>query len=104
MRSSVILLLAALVFACGEDAAESAECRCAREGGEWLDAGTWEGCIYFTSDGDRPCTDSNECEAECLAPPGTPPGTEVVGSCSHTTWDTCMQPVRNGVAAAGKCV
>jgi hypothetical protein len=59
---------------------------CERQGGEWLAHGFDQRfmCNLPASDAGQPCSDSDQCDGLCLAPPDIEPRTsgEVPGQCS----------------------
>jgi hypothetical protein len=77
------------------------ESDCQRVGGQWTQLGRAPGkqCLRQTTDAGKACTDSEQCEGQCLAPEGSVDGTPVGGSCSvDTNPFGCQQRLRDGVA------
>jgi len=68
---------------------------CEQQGGEFIPCFTLSGgyCSLPTSDGGNECTDSSECEAECVAPEGCNAGDLVTGTCAEKTGLTCYGDV-----------
>lgn len=112
-----IVLLAGLLAACsapaertdavvptgGPDRASvTNESDCLRVGGQWTQLGRAPvpQCLRQTSDSGKACTDSEQCEGQCLAPEGSVDGTQVGGQCSvDTNPFGCQQRVRGGMAS-----
>ena len=60
-------------------------------------------CSLPTKDGGKPCSDSDECEQECVAPPNCEIGkTNVKGTCAKRTFLVCdgVQRVEDGTCDA----
>ncbi len=78
------------------------ETECAAVGGQWTQLGRVpvKQCLRQTSDAGKACTDSEQCEGQCLAPEGSVDGTQVGGSCSvDTNPFGCQQRLRDGMAS-----
>ena len=60
-------------------------------------------CNLPTSDSEKPCTDSSQCESYCKAPKGSEIGARVEGRCYGFKIAICMQEVKNGVTDAEWC-
>jgi hypothetical protein len=83
---------------------------CEFQGGEWQAWGktTEESCNLFTTDGGKECSDSNECEAYCIADlpeillKDLP--LEITGNCTErTTWQGCYSLVEEGLVRGVVC-
>jgi len=87
----------------GPDAASvTHEAECAAVGGQWTQLGRApvKQCLRQTTDAGKACTDSEQCEGQCIAPEGSVDGTVVAGSCSvDTNPFGCQQRLRDGVAS-----
>ena len=107
------LFLAATLVACAAPAERPAtqggpdmatvthEADCMRVGGEWTQLGRApvKQCLRQTTDAGKACSDSQQCEGQCIAPEGTTDGAETGGACSvDTNPFGCQQRVRDGVA------
>ena len=107
------LFLAATLVACAAPAERPAtqggpdmatvthEADCMRVGGEWTQLGRApvKQCLRQTTDAGKACSDSQQCEGQCIAPEGTTEGAETGGACSvDTNPFGCQQRVRDGVA------
>ncbi|MCD9005103.1 hypothetical protein LDO31_02420 [Luteimonas sp. XNQY3] len=78
------------------------EAECIAVGGQWTRLGRApvEQCLRQTTDAGKACTDSEQCEGQCLAPEGSVDGARVGGSCSvDTNPFGCQQRLRGGVAS-----
>lgn len=78
------------------------ETDCMREGGQWTQLGRApvKQCLRQTTDAGKACTDSEQCEGQCMAPEGSVDGSQVGGSCSvDTNPFGCQQRVRGGMAS-----
>ena len=78
------------------------EVECAAVGGQWTQLGRTpvKQCLRQTADAGKACSDSEQCEGQCLAPEGSVDGTHVGGSCSvDTNPFGCQQRLRDGVAS-----
>ncbi|ASR43907.1 hypothetical protein BEN78_11505 [Xanthomonas citri pv. mangiferaeindicae] len=77
------------------------ESDCLQRGGEWKQLGRAPvpQCLLQTVDAGKACTDSQQCQGQCLAPEGTVDSARVQGQCSvDTNPFGCQQRVRDGVA------
>lgn len=78
------------------------ETDCLREGGQWTQLGraAVKQCLRQTTDAGKACTDSEQCQGQCMAPEGSVDGTQAGGSCSvDTNPFGCQQRVRAGMAS-----
>lgn len=85
-----------------DKAAVTNERDCLREGGQWTQLGRApvKQCLRQTTDAGKACSDSDQCQGQCMAPAGSVDGTEVGGSCSvDTNPFGCQQRVRGGMAS-----
>jgi len=73
---------------------------CLKSGGSWgpQGRGRYGGCVYRTSDAEKPCRDRSDCTARCIyVGPPVAQGTEVTGQCQSSTQGFgCFQLVRDG--------
>jgi len=60
-------------------------------------------CNPSTSDGEKECSDSSQCQSFCQAKEGAQIGIEDTGMCYEYEFAICMQEVRNGVVDAEWC-
>ena len=82
-------------------ATEQAATQNEKKGGELIGCETPSGniCSMPTSDGGKACSDSDECEEECVAPKNCARGAEnVVGTCAQRTHLAChgVQTLEDG--------
>lgn len=85
----------------GADVAALTQAQCQAQGGTWGPMGRAQvaQCLMPTSDAGRACTDSAQCQGQCLATEGSRDGQQVHGTCSvDTNRFGCQQRVRDGVA------
>ena len=69
-----------------ENLKSQSQSQCENLRGKWfMDGNGIYLCSLPTSDGGKECIDSDECEAECLAPEGAEVGMEISGFCSGET-------------------
>ena len=62
------------------------EVECKAHGGSWGVLGLQSmGCNVKTADSGKVCSDSNDCQGECLAPAGSGNGDKAKGTCSAYT-------------------
>lgn len=114
IKSLIPLLCAVALAACsapverttpnaGPDAASiTHESDCQRVGGEWTQLGRApvKQCLRQTTDAGSACSDSEQCEGQCMAPEGSIDGAQVTGRCSvDTNPFGCQQRVRGGIAS-----
>jgi hypothetical protein len=90
---------------CIDDTAE----KCHARGGSWSREGRLQylTCVMPTKDGGKVCSDSSECEQECLYTHGDPaaPGGQVKGRCAPTNNPFgCSTPVVKGEIGSTRCV
>jgi len=81
---------------------ELAKKDCEANGGQYWGCETLTGyaCSMPTTDGGKLCSDSDDCEEECVAPPGCEIGeTGVQGTCAERTYLVCggVSSVENGI-------
>jgi hypothetical protein len=82
------------------------QAKCASVAGTcaWGGFGCDEVCSRRTRDGGKACTDAAQCEANCLAPPKTPKGQRVSGTCRDVKVGFgCQNTIRAGVAEGEMC-
>jgi len=117
IKRIVPVLLVALLAACSTPAERTdtvtpiggpdkatviTEAECLREGGQWTQLGRApvQQCLRQTTDAGKACSDSAQCEGQCMAPEGAVDGAQVAGQCSvDTNPFGCQQRVRGGVAS-----
>lgn len=113
MRLSLLAPLALIVSlaACSTDPGASlakpaesigTEQECTARGGEWKQLGRApvQQCLLKTADAGKACSDSRECEGQCLAAEGTTDGTTAPGQCSvDNNAFGCQTRLRDGVAS-----
>tara|TARA_Y100000310_G_scaffold344506_1_gene457624 strand:- start:1643 stop:1987 length:345 start_codon:yes stop_codon:yes gene_type:complete len=106
MKWMILVLVSLIISGCGSISAYSAaKEECESGGGELIaceanykDLSGYT-CSFPTGDGGEPCSDSSECEAECVAPYGCVAGTsDVEGTCAESTALVCygLQKVEDG--------
>lgn len=80
---------------------------CKSKGGMFIEAkyspSNKQYCILPTSDAEKKCTDSSQCEGFCMAPGGTKVGEPAVGKCSDMTDANCTVEVKEGVVYKRGC-
>ena len=81
-----------------------AKVECEDKGGQLIGCFTVTGyaCSMPTADAGKPCSNSSECEEECVAPPGCPTGESAQGTCAARSHLVCsgVQSVENGRCSA----
>tara|TARA_Y100000310_G_C20668017_1_gene808685 strand:+ start:506 stop:871 length:366 start_codon:yes stop_codon:yes gene_type:complete len=103
----LIFLISIFLSGCSDEAITSSNQQnenenCESNGGQLIGCMTKTGyaCSMPTNDGGKPCSDSNECEQECVAPENCEAGkTNIVGKCADRTFLICdgVSTVKNGV-------
>ncbi len=84
---------------------ELAKDECESQGGELIGCETLTGfaCSLPTGDGGTPCSNSDECEQQCVAPENCEPGDiDVEGICAEWTYLVCdgVQTIEDGQCEA----
>ncbi|MEZ5477123.1 MAG: hypothetical protein R3E95_06455 [Thiolinea sp.] len=82
---------------------------CQRAGGEWTRGGVLGlyGCLLPARDGGKVCRDSQECQYNCNAAPGTTPapGQAATGQCqANNSYGGCRIEIIKGIAQPRYCV
>jgi hypothetical protein len=76
-------------------------------GGNWTHIGlpgTPKRCDLKATDGGKLCTDSSQCQGECMAPAGASEASETKGTCSDYILNFgCARRVENGVVGMEIC-
>jgi hypothetical protein len=101
----VLIFVGAEIVLAGDTPNDQVSCE--RPGGTWGRFGLMEidQCNLPTTDANKVCNDSSECEGVCFTDAPTPKGTKTNGQCySNTiTLGTCLNLVHDGVAQGQVC-
>lgn len=80
---------------------------CLAVGGNWIHLGlpgTPKRCDLKAKDGGKSCTDSSQCQGECMAPSGASEGQKMNGACSDYILNFgCARRVENGKVGIEIC-
>lgn len=80
---------------------------CEKLGGSWGRFGLMkiDQCNLPTTDADKVCSDSSECEGVCFTDAPVPKGTKTNGQCFHKTitLGTCLNLIHDGIAQGQVC-
>jgi len=93
MKTSSVatLIILGLLFTCSQTPVvkpdiPQTEQECLARGGNWTHIGLPgmpKRCDLKATDGGKKCTDSSQCEGECMAPEAAQEGDTIEGSCSE---------------------
>lgn len=105
------IITGVLIFVCAEIVFAGGTLRdqvsCERSGGAWGRFGLMEvdQCNLPTTDANKVCNDSSECEGVCYTDAPAPKGTKTNGRCYNKTitLGTCLNLVHDGVAQGQVC-
>jgi len=83
------------------------ESECLAKGGHWASIGlpgTPARCDLKATDGGKACTDSSQCQGECMAPDGASEGRRADGICSEYILNFgCTRRIEGGRVGAEIC-
>ena len=107
MKLLITIVIAGWALVATANNPKGSQITCEEVGGIWGRYGLMEvdQCNLPTSDVNKTCTDSAECEGVCFTEESAPKGSAVSGICYGwtITLGTCLNLVKNGIAQGQIC-